>query len=244
MDVVKKLREYANNLAATERLLSQLEQDAENTRAGMEAAKTQRGAVEADIGAIESTIAALEEEREGLKVRYAESLFDDDEALQESITSRREAIDAELREHEESLAVMQSMLADLDGPDTYAAARLSAKLGSLDFGDGYSWAMAIRRELVNHQGNLRTRVQAAQKGLPTPGSAAYETARRELDAAYDNLRRSEEERLEALGRKVEANRALTDAMRENRGDNREIDARTGYDMAGQRYRAYERKTAV
>lgn len=139
------------------------------------------------------------------------------------------------------------MLADLDEPDVEEAARLSAKLGMLDFGNGYGFASRIRQELVNNESQLRTRVQAAQRGLPSAGNAAYEDARRKLDADYASRQRLEDERLEALGRKVAANQELTEVGREariNPTDPRELDVRTGYDKAGQRYRAYERKTTI
>jgi len=204
--VVTKLRKYANDLASNERLLETLESDAENMRAGMEAARAQRDAVAGDIEGIQDKITALQDERRTLQRDYAEAMFDDDQDRLDSITTRRVALDLARREYEQVLSDKQSMLADLDEPDVEEAARLSAKLGTLDFADGYTWASSIRQELVNHHVQLRTRVQAAQRGLPSEGNAAYEQARRNLDADYD-ARLLEEERMEAYRAEVEARKA-------------------------------------
>lgn len=189
----------------------------------------------------------LEGERESLKVEYAESLFDGDTKRTETITARRDELDSELRELQQELSDKQSMLNDLGENDVEGAARLSAKLSMLDFGDGYSWASGIRQELVNFQLNLRTRVQAAQHGLPAGGTEEYQNARRSLDSEYASRQDFEAEKLEALARKAAANEASLEELKEavaNPVDRRELDQRTGYVIGGARDRAQKSKMGM
>lgn len=90
MNVIEQLRKYANDLAANERLLETLESDADTLWADMEAAKTRRAGLEDEIEGIQNKISGFEDERDGLKVAYAESLFDDDQERTDAITARRD----------------------------------------------------------------------------------------------------------------------------------------------------------
>lgn len=246
-NIVTKIRDYANKLAASERLLETLESDAQEHKARVDAADELRDAAESDIAATQSMIFDLEGERESLKVEYAESLFDGDQTRQDTITSRRDELDSELLGYEQELSDKQNMLNDLGENDVEGAARLSAKLSMLDFGDGYSWASSIRQELVNYQSNLRTRVQNAQRDLPAAGTEAYEEARRKIDAEYASRQDFEQAKLDALEAKAAANKASLEELKtsvENPVDRRDINPATGYEVGGARDRAHKSKMGV
>ena len=189
---------YLKKVKESETKLTELEKQAHKQQTVLE----QRSATEEEIEAAQRQIGTLEGERDALKGDYSEALFNADTTEQQRIFRRRNQIDAEVKEWNETILKLSKRLED-NPMDPVQAAKLSAEIHS--FKEPY--AMGVVKELENlfrKDYTLANRHHELKRiPLGDVDEELYHKQRMELDSTYASEQRGFEKQGEAVKREEE-----------------------------------------
>lgn len=204
MEAINLLTGYAEKLKASEKLLKSLERKAKALAQKQADTDAQRHTLEGQITEHQREIVSLQDEHQDGQLSYMESVYLQDASAQREAQSRRQEIEAALRDHAAKLRELNELLEALPSFERESV-ELAAQLDALNWGDGWAFAMNLRDALVANESDLKSRQSEARSKLPEIDKDTYHEYRLEHDEGYRRKKASEELQARQIAHRVAEN---------------------------------------